>query len=308
MNFQVPESHRFTFSKEVGRDLKLVIMTQLEEKGIQPPINLPLSPTKIIQQNPKQVRAPRSESCIERRSLLPSREGSREGARERRLSRAASPNGKNSLNLGRFNRIKVLSPIPTQNSNCFSPPLTRQALEPKSILDLNSFNLQSVEPQPQLLNLKLHPILRKFSRRPSIQENSIFPDERSISPNVKERPSLYKFGESGESSPVNNIKEMKFKLPLIIQSRKSDSNPIRAGVGPLKQGNVDDKWSYYRYQKGPENFLKLNISGRPSTDDSSHFYNKHEANSAGLDSQRGSGSSRFKAEEIILNKLFKPII
>jgi len=308
MNNQTPESHRFTFSKDFGRNFKIEIMNQLEERGNQPLSNFPFSPTKLIQPNVKQVRAPRSESCIERRSLLPSREGSREETRERRVSRARSPSGKNSMNLGRVNKIKVLSPLPIQNSNCFSPPLSRQPLEPKSYLELSSFNLQSTESNPQPLNLKLHPILRKFSRRPSIQENSILQEELPISPlNIKERPSLYKFGESNENSPTH-IKEMRFKLPSIIQTRKIDSNPVRAGVAPYRHQNLDDKWSYYKFQKGPESFLKLNLTGRPSTDDSSNLNNKFEVNSAGLDSHRGSGSSRFKAEEMILNKLFKPII
>jgi len=302
MNIQVPESHRFTFSKDSGRNFRMELKNHLEERGNQPLINFTFSPKKIDQPVLKQVRAPRSESCIERKSVVPSRENSREGERERRFSRAMSPNGKGSMNLGRLNRIKVLSPLPIQNTNCFSPPLSRQG-EPKSILDLSSFNLQNTEEKPRVLNLKLHPILRKAARKSSMQENSILLDEQSISPtHDQKRPSLYKFEES--SSPTH-IKEMRFKLPSIIQARKSDSNPIRAGVGSYRP-DMNDKWNYYKFQKGPENLLKLNISGRPSTDDSSNLHNKYEPNSAGLDSQRG--SSRFKAEEMILNKLFKPIM
>ena len=101
----------------------------------------------------------------------------------------------------------------------------------------------------------------------------------------------------GGDSPTS--KEYKFKLPSIIQPRKTDAAPIRAG--PIKPHNLDEKWGLQKYLK--EQPLKLS---RPPLDESPTNNSRHEPCSAGFDSQRGGVGSRFKMEEMILNKLFKP--
>jgi len=295
-NLHIVDSSQFSYAK--NRKFKLELSNQITDRSDQAEMNITFSPTKVQPiQNFSELRPPRSESCLEPRSGVVSRVDSR----EKGPVRAASPGGKYSINLGRLNRIKVLSPLPSKNPNCFSPPIMKRPREiPKSFMEIEPLNLgPAAESRQELINPISHPIYRKFMRKGSMQDALPNPNDGSLNLNLSQvkdkNSSIYSFMDIGGDSPTS--KEYKFKLPSIIQPRKSDAAPIRAG--PIKPQNLDEKWGLQKYLK--EQPLKIS---RPPLDDSPT--NKQEPCSAGFDSQRGAIGSRFKMEEMILNKLFKP--
>jgi len=303
-NLSMLENSQYSLAK--NRKFKLELSSQITDRSDQAEMNITFSPTRVQpHQNFSEVRPPRSESCLEPRSAVVSRVESRE--RGPGPVRAASPGGKYGINLGRLNRIKVLSPLPSKNPHCFSPPIMKRQREiPKSFMEIEPLTLgPAAESRQELINPISHPIYRKFMRKGSVQDNLPAPGDVSLNlSQVRDKPnnSIYSFLDvGGDSSPTS--KEYKFKLPSIIQPRKTDAAPIRAGPIKPQNLNLDDK------RMGIQKYLKeqpLKLSRPPSDESPTAGGSRHEPCSAGFDSQRGM-NSRFKMEEMILNKLFKPL-
>ncbi len=303
LRIQASENYQYQTTRELVKN----IVSNFEQEK-QSPLHF-LPPTKKVEdllalpKNP-----PRRGSCGERKSLLIHKED----WKERRLEKARTPSGRY-LNNPRLNRIKVLSPLPPRNPNCFSPPLDRIPLDSRTNLDLSTFNLHSFDEKAQNLNSSLHPILRNFSRQKSVQENNSFVEERIGSPNYINESYLFlstKEPNTATTSPTH-LREMRARLPFILHPKKCDSTPVRAGTTVQKQQS-EDKWNYYKGDKSGDILISLQAKAnsaltRPSTDDSPNSFGRFGVGSRGFETQRSGFSSRFRAEEMILNKLFKPV-
>jgi hypothetical protein len=219
----------------------------------------------------------------------------------------------NKFHLGKLNRIKVLSPVP--NNDCFSPSIERKMKEPpKSYIDYGKINLSSLDNSIDTSNQKIYPTYQTPYQNGNVHDISSSKNEQVISPILHSRNrSSIRYGVDLEESQLPPIftKENKCTLPLIIDpKRKGRPAPVKVSANHFKIQNVDEKVNFYKLPRGQDphgnivNKNGINSKNVSVYDESISKMYKAEVLSAGLESQRNPGS-RFKAEEMILNKIFR---
>ena len=266
------------------------------------------SPTKKPPSKLKELKAFRSESCAESRNP----DYYNDSVIDRALRAIKTPcKMRPEMNLSKLNKIKVLSPVP--DNDCFSPLIAQKSRDlPKQNIEQPKSSRQSLPFNSEVPDLQA--LRQKIIQTPSkqITLSARNRQQQQVSPLILLRegtPVLVPNEQLSFQQPIIYSKEAGWKLPIIMANKRRDESPLTKGDSkPSRPKYWDEKWnSYAKAQKGPEMVAILPIKQgivnyTRSGLDESLFQGKNEPVSAGIDSQRG---VRFKAEEMILNKLFK---
>lgn len=312
-----PSSAQPAVKRSAVKTLSIKMPILKEQGSNDVSLNFTFSPTK--KQGPPEIlnelKCFRSESCGG------SRNDQKRGDSRDRVLRAVSParGRKQNFQPGKLNKIKVLSPIPNNNeTNCFSPQIMRKIKEiPFSVFDVDHPTLLESENKPEILYPKFNYYSKKLSLNPTNLHNTSMTknEQQPLSPLQFSagRPPVYIRDDLRDSQPsptyLKGDDRLK-KLPLIDLSRKGNPNPLKPVIGHYKLQNVEERWTSLQRKRPSIPFVNLtnksgiNNSNKFSFDESPSII--ADRVEPGGDSQRANGL-RFRAEEMILNKLFKPL-
>lgn len=276
------------------------------QEGEEDMFNFTFSPTKKPAQKSDEDLSPQSNPLEDNFNL-----DQGEDAKDPAFPFSWYKDRKASLSPKKINKVRVSNAIGDNESH--SPPVIRPVRgRPKAYSDFKQAYPPKLEPIGDANNLKYNSFLKNTGRNASAQRQR--PGGRKeyqqLSPLlcVRER-SLGERSYARNESPVSPLlsREEKTRLPSIILTKRGESRE-RASPNPIKLKSIEGSlMNNVQYES--ESFIRFGekINIKPMFDDNFRGVQKSEAICTSLESQR-SGHTRFKAEEIILRKIFKPMV
>lgn len=279
------------------------------QKGEEDMFNFTFSPTKKPVQKSEEDLSPQSNPLEDNFNL----DSQGDDVKDQAFPFSWYKDRKASLSPKKITKVKVSSIISDNDSH--SPPLIRPVRgRPKAYSDFKQAYPSKLEPIVDANNLKYNAFLKNTGRNASAQRQrpTNKNEYRQLSPLLCARDrSLGERSYAQNESPVSPLlsREDKRRLPTIILTKRGESREQRASPNPFKLKSIEGSIinnANIPYES--ESFIRFGekIAIKPMFDDNFRAAQKSEPVCNSLESQR-SGNTRFRAEEIILRKIFKPM-